>query len=1627
MTLGAHTSFKAEEMATTCNSFLPSEPTNKFLDANIADVMDNTLTWNEELENELLKVLDSLDNQLAKEQSQDTMNLKSRTNYGSTSPEIHHHSTVGQPNFLGEVQRNGQNLFFPDRTRTLKARDKYKTLFTPRRLYDNYTKQQQPEKYTYGDLYDRSSVLKRGCSTCSLGRSSENSLAFPSGSYSNGFGPKNFTCKNKMGRSYSLSCLSRRSSLMSADGFPTGTLQHDLENNMDFTKVNFQHHSRRTPLSSIVWNMPLSSRHSLHPNSLRRTQSLIEFNSAFEDRHPCSPEENANYNFFRPKMNYRQIIPNKSHPLFTERHVDNPLSFNNRENYVLHPLKNVSKPCYRYPSFRGKMNPSPNNFPFGRTEEHLFRCNNRQSFRDASCVPDINFEQVIDRRSDYGGKKDVWQSEHMRDCASEYTKSRDHPGRGSNKLFVKCSKGGQKTPTYVSAAAENQTEYTASSQNLSSGDSQAPSKTIAKPFQTKKNSKMNGMEEVNGADPSDKMDSMDIKKPTLIQVTTNNPTESQVSPPTASSQANPPLSVSLHPPFILNSKRQAKPNSSRRIANICLSNIHTSNGQRNEDDSTESNSVKQACPPHLAANLSKLSVLRSNPQEEHQLETLKAFNLNKTLNSTFIEDPKGLTNNDLPLSYAETLHQPNRFVRYPTSDSICGSPSSTPLKPPKTPKTLYQKSASIDGSDLSKRRISLPTRIIPFKNKRTEEDNIEAHVSDRFGNIYSNKGDRRSCSSLNMSTKEMAEEKNKEIKKFQVHLIQAPNCPTENTANTIGSKREKRGGILGLEKAIFSSPEKEELENPLKQYKTTSTLTVSIDEDNVKYQELISVYYTLPQKHPKTLSDIFLEDTKKADSSSSPEKSETPQKQYEVRVGMMTVAFPSTLEKGEKLISPDKMPVPDIQKDSKNIGNLQDLQVLNPTVGTADVSQAQGSMNNNKEMVVSGTEELGLAISNRLPVDGPKPSRKEVETVNTNIMSNLHVGRQSSPWTGAPKLNKRLHLNSLNSKSISLGNISVVSSAINGQKGGPGCSQPSSEASASIPPPNLIDIIQDGKPTAYPEVGTQVNVTKEKIRNAAEIKERARYICRIISERGHRFPPRNEGVRNETSISTTKTHSDSQNLTMSGDAAFSANAVVHPKGNGLGCSECPQNPALHKAGTNLQRSERASVNNENFSSKDQHSGPTQDLPKHLLPESKLALDDLKNKVNDIEKRKNRSSVKNKLAAMCRTSRKFSNKKNSSPKPHVSCIFSQNDVLPLQKSSHHPLLISPDDSQQTGNVNQNQVSLPGEFDIPRLSKVETKKLQENEERRPLTNLCNQKREHSGQSDKNIKTIQNSSLLFSKSIMPVLNNNLQTGSKALENNNHLVFSKCTGMEAYPPKRSHCKFGDLSSFPLLSDKQAYIKNNSKANICPLQKLTSQVECDDYQDNEQPDVFKNVNQSSAKPVLNLSKTQRERHFSESSYTQKLHDYLPSKNNLTQPGYNRKFKSYSELLSCDENENWDTYNENHRNFGLRPIMYPSIEFGIFGKEQQQAFLDNIKRSLTEGRLWNPCLLKNSRSMKGEDGYSLRGLELLKSSPAAEPFPNESFDFREEASAYSSDSDSDSDTTTDDEYYLHEYEKESEL
>ncbi|NXS62476.1 EXPH5 protein, partial [Brachypteracias leptosomus] len=236
-----------------------------------------------------------------------------------------------------------------------------------------------------------------------------------------------------------------------------------------------------------------------------------------------------------------------------------------------------------------------------------------------------------------------------------------------------------------------------------------------------------------------------------------------------------------------------------------------------------------------------------------------------------------------------------------------------------------------------------------------------------------------------------------------------------------------------------------------------------------------------------------------------------------------------------------------------------------------------------------------------------------------------------------------------------------------------------------------------------------------------------------------------------------------------------------------------------------------------------------------------------------------------------------------------------------------------------------------------------------------------------------------------------------------------------------------------PLFTDKNlnVYVNSCLQADLCPEQNLTAQTVFGQCQNNSQSASLKNANLHSSQMHKSHAKSQRERHLSEGICARDYYEAFASESSILPKdgGHGKRFKSYSELLSCDENENWAPDDE--KCYSTRNLMYPSVEFGIFGKEQQLAFLENIKRSLTEGRLWKPCLLNNPGALRDGEAPSINRAELLSSSSAgskmssAASSPRELTDiYQEDPAAYS---DSDSDTTTDDEYYLDEMDKESEL
>ncbi|NXN51968.1 EXPH5 protein, partial [Rynchops niger] len=280
----------------------------------------------------------------------------------------------------------------------------------------------------------------------------------------------------------------------------------------------------------------------------------------------------------------------------------------------------------------------------------------------------------------------------------------------------------------------------------------------------------------------------------------------------------------------------------------------------------------------------------------------------------------------------------------------------------------------------------------------------------------------------------------------------------------------------------------------------------------------------------------------------------------------------------------------------------------------------------------------------------------------------------------------------------------------------------------------------------------------------------------------------------------------------------------------------------------------------------------------------------------------------------------------------------------------------------------------------------------------------------------------------------NKNSHTPDLRLESKSQPISPSATASDPLDDeKRRASSHACTPPLPHLTDKNSntYVNSCLQADICPEKNLTSQPVLGQRQNTSQSASLKNANLHSYQLRKSHAKSQRERHLSESVCARDSHETFASGSNiLPKDGiHGKRFKSYSELLSCDENENWASDDE--KCYSTRNSMYPSVEFGIFGKEQQLAFLENIKRSLTEGRLWRPCLLNNPGAFRDGETPSISRAELLSPSSAGSKMSSAASSPREPTDIYQEDpaaySDSDSDTTTDDEYYLDEIDKESEL
>ncbi|KAG8519016.1 Exophilin-5, partial [Galemys pyrenaicus] len=409
----------------------------------------------------------------------------------------------------------------------------------------------------------------------------------------------------------------------------------------------------------------------------------------------------------------------------------------------------------------------------------------------------------------------------------------------------------------------------------------------------------------------------------------------------------------------------------------------------------------------------------------------------------------------------------------------------------------------------------------------------------------------------------------------------------------------------------------------------------------------------------------------------------------------------------------------------------------------------------------------------------------------------------------------------------------------------------------------------------------------------------------------------------------------------------------------------------------------------------------------------------KTDLEDLEKGNNLSSVKHRLAAMSKASRRFS-AKDLSPRRHVATVFPQSgngsgfDALSRGTSqSNRPSPESPPKS--TGSTHESRLSGNGE---------------------DVENSANPGRVHAPSSRDAVSHFSNPK---SNSISQPHQNELENTSESKprnENSQNVTAAQIseTESEALTQKptftsRREADLADLS-FPL---EHAQKSTGFPPASCPQLGVSAQtLEWETEPQSYRSKSLKNIHLHGDLQRRSQPPKGRERHCSENTSI----DHALSRRTLEKElsinnGYNRRFKSFSEFPSCDENEGWALYSGRTK-IDSRPtssIARP-IDYGIFGKEQQLAFLENVKRSLTEGRLWKPSFLKNPGFLKDSVINPANPEESLSSNSPDNQMPEEDLAPSTPLNIYEEDavdSDCDTDTTTDDEYYLDENDKESEL
>ncbi|XDB58202.1 hypothetical protein AB1E18_011614 [Capra hircus] len=798
---------------------------------------------------------------------------------------------------------------------------------------------------------------------------------------------------------------------------------------------------------------------------------------------------------------------------------------------------------------------------------------------------------------------------------------------------------------------------------------------------------------------------------------------------------------------------------------------------------------------------------------------------------------------------------------------------------------------------------------------------------------------------------------------------------------------EKSGKISASKTGIFSHPNEhplpfssdmsgQESGKTLHKFKTTSMFSVSGDEDNVKCLEVVSIYYTLPRKHSKKFCDLLQKYTQNIDSLTESTK-----------VGTKT--SPSALEKDQLNCSVQDQSGTPLSKDT----SAQETSHLSHITENMTVLQLPSVESSESTLQEMASVEADVFLHKQEPKTGEISPYNLAKTPPSDSQSRKEKEKklQSETVLTLPMLQEKKF-----TREKSENRPRFIKSDDSGFSNLPAHSDENIENSRIIRSSGE----RTGSNTAITTTGSlQKDITgivTEESANGLQPKE-------VRGEIRTDFPK-----NSETPLS------DSESQVFALTPALSKLQLDEET-----CSSEQDLDSSQSKPRELPE-RRQEVNTTESKAKDE-------MQKLAWNQCSLPEGSNKSKkiLADLEKGKSGSSVKHRLVVMSKPSRKFP-AKDFYPRRHVATIFPQSgnssgfSSLSLGTPECNPLSLEPTlkstETTDESRLNNDGINVEKSENPLQLTAIPN--------REASTHLSNQK-------SSNISQLhQNEFENISESQPKCENSEDVTVAQILERE--------SGALAQPTLIS-LREADFPDHQRKSKPPFQLEPVEKSTVCiPLtscrqgQNSASSLECERQLHPYRSESLKSINVHG--DILRISHPPkvRERHFSESTSIDDVLSRLTLGNEFSNnSGYSRRFKSFSELPSWGENESW-ALNNSRTKMGPRSATAISrpIDYGIFGKEQQLAFLENVKRSLTQGRLWKPSFLKNPGFLKDDVINPANPAESSTPNSPSNQRPEDGLSLSAPLNIYEEDpidSDCATDTTTDDEYYLDENDKESEL